>query len=217
MSSDAPLPHVAAVSLDGREAALVRWRATRSRSIFLRSRPIVARMRESFFGVAGEAGGTLTGDVALTRRAGAAGRERAGRGAGVARVHAVRGTRRDLGRGLRALRRPGSRRVAAARSTWSCPPECATGCGCRSKWRRSTRRRRWCTCASPSDERRRGRRPPADRAACHGACTSTCSALLLVAASALTGVVVVISVLLGLGAVSIAWRAPTSQHASRAP
>lgn len=65
MLPDAPHPHVAVVSLDTRDGR----RALAGDEIaidFPSLEPIVARMRESFFGVTGGAEGALTGDVALT-------------------------------------------------------------------------------------------------------------------------------------------------------
>ena len=67
MSPDAPFPHVAAVSLDGRDGRRA-WTGDEIAIDFPSLEPIVARMRESFLGGAGagDASGVLTGDVALT-------------------------------------------------------------------------------------------------------------------------------------------------------
>jgi hypothetical protein len=65
MSSDAPFPHVVAVALDaqvGRRA----WMGDEIAIDFPSLEPIVARMREAFLGVEGDAGGALTGSVTLT-------------------------------------------------------------------------------------------------------------------------------------------------------
>jgi hypothetical protein len=65
MSHEAPLPHVVAVALgahDGRRA----WTGDEIAIDFPSLEPIVARMREAFLGVDGDASGALSGDVTLS-------------------------------------------------------------------------------------------------------------------------------------------------------
>lgn len=67
MRPDAPLPPVTAVALDG-HAGRRAWTGDEIAIDFPSLPPLVARMRESFFGPGGDPGDALVGDVALSER-----------------------------------------------------------------------------------------------------------------------------------------------------